>query len=121
MCTVTAQILDGKATLKAIKVELTQRVARLREQGIGVQVHYVPVHHHTVSADVLLPATTSFEIEDLSSSYGSMAVLPVEPVTLSTSCVAMAPPVSRVTLSTAPLLPITLSMAETAATVARVS
>ena len=34
MCTVTAQILDGKATLKAIKVELTQRVARLREQGI---------------------------------------------------------------------------------------
>jgi methylenetetrahydrofolate dehydrogenase (NADP+)/methenyltetrahydrofolate cyclohydrolase len=34
MCTVTAQILDGKATLEAIKVELTQRVARLREQGI---------------------------------------------------------------------------------------
>jgi methylenetetrahydrofolate dehydrogenase (NADP+)/methenyltetrahydrofolate cyclohydrolase len=34
MCTVTAQILDGKATLKAIKVELTQRVARLREQGV---------------------------------------------------------------------------------------
>src|SRR6478736_7350327 len=34
MCSVTAQILDGKATLKAIKVELTQRVARLREQGV---------------------------------------------------------------------------------------
>jgi methylenetetrahydrofolate dehydrogenase (NADP+) / methenyltetrahydrofolate cyclohydrolase len=34
MCTVTAQILDGKATLQAIKFELTQRVARLREQGI---------------------------------------------------------------------------------------
>src|SRR6478672_930121 len=34
MSTVTAQILDGKATLKAIKVELTQRVARLREQGV---------------------------------------------------------------------------------------
>jgi methylenetetrahydrofolate dehydrogenase (NADP+)/methenyltetrahydrofolate cyclohydrolase len=31
MSTVTAQILDGKATLKAIKVELTQRVERLRE------------------------------------------------------------------------------------------
>ncbi|GAB3067291.1 bifunctional methylenetetrahydrofolate dehydrogenase/methenyltetrahydrofolate cyclohydrolase [Intrasporangium mesophilum] len=30
----TAQILDGKATLKAIKVELTERVARLRAQGI---------------------------------------------------------------------------------------
>src|SRR3954454_19565181 len=34
MSTVTAQILDGKATLKAIKVELTQRVARRREQGV---------------------------------------------------------------------------------------
>src|SRR3954468_10237992 len=34
MSTVTAQILDGKATLKAIKVELTQRVARLREAGV---------------------------------------------------------------------------------------
>src|SRR3954463_14223776 len=34
MCTVTAQILDGKATLKAIKAELTERVARLREQGV---------------------------------------------------------------------------------------
>ena len=34
MSTVTAQILDGKATLQAIKVELTQRVARLREQGV---------------------------------------------------------------------------------------
>ena len=30
----TAQILDGKATLKAIKVELTERVARLRAQGV---------------------------------------------------------------------------------------
>jgi methylenetetrahydrofolate dehydrogenase (NADP+) / methenyltetrahydrofolate cyclohydrolase len=34
MFPVTAQILDGKSTLKAIKVELTQRVARLREQGV---------------------------------------------------------------------------------------
>src|SRR3954464_13383428 len=34
MSTVTAQILNGKAPLKAIKVELTQRVARLREQGV---------------------------------------------------------------------------------------
>jgi methylenetetrahydrofolate dehydrogenase (NADP+)/methenyltetrahydrofolate cyclohydrolase len=31
---VTAQKLDGSATLKAIKVELTERVAKLREQGI---------------------------------------------------------------------------------------
>src|SRR3954464_3246538 len=34
MSTVTAQILNGKAPLKAIKVELTQRVARLREHGV---------------------------------------------------------------------------------------
>ena len=34
MSTVTAQILDGKATLKAIKVELTERVAKLREKGV---------------------------------------------------------------------------------------
>ncbi|NYG55088.1 bifunctional methylenetetrahydrofolate dehydrogenase/methenyltetrahydrofolate cyclohydrolase [Nocardioides perillae] len=30
----TAQKLDGTATLKAIKAELTERVARLREQGV---------------------------------------------------------------------------------------
>jgi perosamine synthetase len=28
---------------------------RLRAAGIGVQVHYVPVHRHTVSADVIMP------------------------------------------------------------------
>ena len=31
---VTAQILDGSSTLKAIKAELTQRVARLKERGV---------------------------------------------------------------------------------------
>ncbi|KQW49910.1 bifunctional 5,10-methylene-tetrahydrofolate dehydrogenase/5,10-methylene-tetrahydrofolate cyclohydrolase [Nocardioides sp. Root1257] len=30
----TAQKLDGSATLKAIKIELTERVAKLREQGV---------------------------------------------------------------------------------------
>src|SRR3954463_8251308 len=30
----TAQKLDGSATLKAIKAELTERVAKLREQGV---------------------------------------------------------------------------------------
>ncbi|HEX7740126.1 MAG TPA: bifunctional methylenetetrahydrofolate dehydrogenase/methenyltetrahydrofolate cyclohydrolase [Marmoricola sp.] len=30
----TAQILDGSATLKAIKAELTERVAKLKEQGV---------------------------------------------------------------------------------------
>ena len=33
-CPVTAQILDGKATAQAIRVDLTQRVAKLVEQGI---------------------------------------------------------------------------------------
>lgn len=28
---------------------------RLREEGIGVQVHYVPIHHHTVSSDIDIP------------------------------------------------------------------
>ena len=30
----TAQKLDGSATLKTIKAELTERVARLRERGV---------------------------------------------------------------------------------------
>jgi methylenetetrahydrofolate dehydrogenase (NADP+) / methenyltetrahydrofolate cyclohydrolase len=34
MSTVTAQILDGSRTAKAIKVELTERVTKLREQGV---------------------------------------------------------------------------------------
>src|SRR6478609_6910592 len=34
MTPVTAQILDGTATAKAIKGELTTRVAALREQGV---------------------------------------------------------------------------------------
>jgi methylenetetrahydrofolate dehydrogenase (NADP+)/methenyltetrahydrofolate cyclohydrolase len=34
MTPVTAQILDGSATLKAIKAELTERVAALRERGV---------------------------------------------------------------------------------------
>src|SRR5690606_33629122 len=34
MGSVTAQILDGASTLKTIKAELTQRVARLKERGV---------------------------------------------------------------------------------------
>src|SRR3954468_6615006 len=34
MTTVTAQILDGSRTAKAIKAELAERVAKLREQGV---------------------------------------------------------------------------------------
>lgn len=28
---------------------------RLRDSGIGVQVHYVPIHHHTISTDIEIP------------------------------------------------------------------
>jgi len=43
--------------LFAIRVADRLRVfTQLRDRGIGVQVHYVPIHHHTVSLDVLLPA-----------------------------------------------------------------
>ena len=42
--------------LFAIRVADRARVFRqLRESGIGVQVHYIPVHHHSVSADITLP------------------------------------------------------------------
>jgi methylenetetrahydrofolate dehydrogenase (NADP+)/methenyltetrahydrofolate cyclohydrolase len=34
MTAVTAQILDGNATLKAIKVDLKERITKLREQGV---------------------------------------------------------------------------------------
>lgn len=42
--------------LFAIHVADRARVFReLRHAGIGVQVHYVPVHHHKVSSDIPLP------------------------------------------------------------------
>ncbi len=42
--------------LFAVQVAERSRAFRgLRERHIGVQVHYVPVHHHTVSADIELP------------------------------------------------------------------
>src|SRR3954466_13903165 len=34
MATVTAEILDGSRTAKAIKAELVERVTKLREQGV---------------------------------------------------------------------------------------
>ena len=42
--------------LFAIRVAERDRVFKaLRTEGIGVQVHYVPVHHHTVSKDIHIP------------------------------------------------------------------
>ena len=42
--------------LFAIRVPQRREVfAELRKRGIGVQVHYVPIHHHGVSADIEIP------------------------------------------------------------------
>lgn len=39
-----------------VRVPQRDRVfRRLREEQIGVQVHYVPVHHHSVSSDIARP------------------------------------------------------------------
>ena len=43
--------------LFVIGVDNRREVFRqLRQAGIGVQVHYVPVHHHDVSRDIRIPA-----------------------------------------------------------------
>lgn len=43
--------------LFAIQVPERERVfTALREAGVGVQVHYVPVHHHSISTDIHIPA-----------------------------------------------------------------
>ena len=42
--------------LFAIGVDNRREVFRgLRRAGIGVQVHYIPVHHHSVSSDISIP------------------------------------------------------------------
>ncbi len=49
---------------------------RLREEGIGVQVHYVPIHHHTVSSDIEIPLG-GFPVAD--AVYDGLISLPVFP------------------------------------------
>lgn len=63
--------------LFAIWVEDRARVFRgLRDRGIGVQVHYVPVHHHTVSDDVLLPPGGLPEADAV---YSGLISIPIYP------------------------------------------
>jgi UDP-4-amino-4,6-dideoxy-N-acetyl-beta-L-altrosamine transaminase len=63
--------------LFAIQVPERRRVfTALRQQGIGVQVHYVPVHHHTVSGDVDIPAE-GFPHAD--QAYAGLISLPIYP------------------------------------------
>jgi UDP-4-amino-4,6-dideoxy-N-acetyl-beta-L-altrosamine transaminase len=47
---------------------------RLREEGIGVQVHYVPIHHHTVSSDIEIPPG-GFPVAD--AVYDGLLSLPI--------------------------------------------
>ncbi len=63
--------------LFAIQVPDRRRVFReLRQRDIGVQVHYVPVHHHTVSADIEIPAA-GFPAAD--AAYEGLISLPIYP------------------------------------------
>ena len=63
--------------LFAIHVAERERVFReLREAGIGVQVHYVPVHHHGVSSDIALPQGGLPECERI---YDGLISIPIYP------------------------------------------
>lgn len=49
---------------------------RLIERGIGVQVHYVPVHHHPISADIQI---ISSGLENCDAYYERALSLPIYP------------------------------------------
>ena len=48
----------------------------LRDIGIGVQVHYVPIHHHPVSSDCLIPPGGLPICDEV---YGGILSLPIWP------------------------------------------
>lgn len=63
--------------LFAIRVAERARVFReLRQAGIGVQVHYVPVHHHDVSKDIELPLGGLPHCEEV---YEGLISIPIYP------------------------------------------
>ena len=63
--------------LFAIQVEDRHRVFReLREREIGVQVHYVPVHHHSVSSDITIPEEG---LASADAAYARLISLPIYP------------------------------------------
>jgi anaerobic selenocysteine-containing dehydrogenase len=55
-------------------------VAAFSRDDVFTVVHEQVLTDTTRYADVVLPATTSFEISDVTSSYGSLMVMPVAPV-----------------------------------------
>lgn len=48
----------------------------MRERGVGVQVHYVPVHHHSISTDIAIPPE-GFPVAD--AVYDGLMSLPMYP------------------------------------------
>lgn len=63
--------------LFAIRVNQRAEVfAELRRRGIGVQVHYVPVHHHSVSTDIDIPPGGFPHTEAV---YGGLISIPTFP------------------------------------------
>lgn len=54
----------------------TRVFQELRQAGIGVQVHYVPVHHHGVSVDIQLPAGGLPHCEQV---YEGLISIPIYP------------------------------------------
>lgn len=68
--------------LFVIQVDERSRVFNgLRDAGIGVQVHYVPVHHHGISSDIALPNGALPNCDEI---YERIISLPIHP-TLSNS------------------------------------
>lgn len=63
--------------LFAIRVQNREHVfAELRKRGIGVQVHYIPVHHHSVSSDITIPPEGFPETEKV---YEGLISIPTYP------------------------------------------
>lgn len=63
--------------LYVVQVERRAEVfAALRERGVGVQVHYVPVHHHPISRDAILPPTG---LPNCDRVYDQILSLPIHP------------------------------------------
>lgn len=63
--------------LFAIQVPDRERVFKeLRHAGIGVQVHYVPVHHHSISRDIEIPVDGFPHADQVYSGLISMPLYP---------------------------------------------
>jgi dTDP-4-amino-4,6-dideoxygalactose transaminase len=63
--------------LYVIRTRDRERVYRaLRDRGVGVQVHYVPVHHHPIAANDILPDDG---LPNCDAAYDEILSLPIYP------------------------------------------